>query len=118
MKAVLQDILDRIPEALGAAVVGLDGIPVEMLVARPSFNIELASAEWAGIAKRAAAALRATSPPGAPDEISVTSRAGMAILRSIGGDYFLCVVVGPDCLQGRARYEVWRAGMQLEEVLA
>jgi predicted regulator of Ras-like GTPase activity (Roadblock/LC7/MglB family) len=118
MKAVLQEMLDRIPEALGAAVVGLDGIPVETLVARPSFNIDLASAEWAGIAKRAVAALRAATPPGVPEEISVTSRSGMAILRSIGGDYFLCVVVGPECLQGRVRYEVWRAGLQLEEVLA
>jgi len=27
-------------------------------------------------------------------------------------------VVGPDCLQGRVRYEVWRAGLQLEEALA
>src|SRR3989442_1419270 len=45
MKAVLQEILDRIPEALGAAVVGLDGIPVEKLAARPTFNIDLASAE-------------------------------------------------------------------------
>ena len=118
MKAVLQEILDRIPEALGAAVVGLDGLPVEKVAARPSFNIDLASAEWIGLVKRAAAALRAATPPGGPEEISVTSRSGLAILRSIGGDYFLCVVVGPDCLQGRVRYEVWRAGLQLEEALA
>src|SRR5207249_6835493 len=62
MKAVLQDILDRIPEALGAAVVGLDGIPVEKLAARQSFNIDLASAEWISLAKRAAAALRSATP--------------------------------------------------------
>ena len=84
MKAVLQDILDRIPEALGAAVVGLDGIPVEKLAARQSFNIDLASAEWISLAKRAAAALRSATPPGGPEEISVTSRSGLAILRSIG----------------------------------
>jgi predicted regulator of Ras-like GTPase activity (Roadblock/LC7/MglB family) len=118
MKAVLQDLLDRIPELLGAAVVGLDGIPVEKLAARPSFNIDLASAEWVSLVKRAAAALRTATPPGGPEEISVTSRSGLAILRSIGGDYFLCVVVGPKCLQGRVRYEVWRAGLKLAEALA
>jgi len=118
MKAVLQEILDRIPEALGAAVVGLDGLPVEKITARPSFNIDLASAEWVSLAKRAASALRGATPAGGPEEITVTSRSGVAILRSIGGDYFLCVVVGPECLQGRARYEVWRAGLQLQEALA
>ena len=118
MKAVLQEILDRIPEALGAAVVGLDGIPVEKLAARPSFNIDLASAEWVSLVKRAASALRGANPPGGPEEISVTSRSGLAILRAIGQDYFLCVVVGPECLQGRVRYEVWRAGLQLQEALA
>jgi len=117
MKSVLQEILDRIPEAMGAAVIGLDGIPVEKLAARPSFNIDLASAEWIGLAKRATASLRAVGASGGPEEISVKSQSGLAILRSIGGDYFLCVVVGPECIPGRARYETWRAGLQLEQTL-
>lgn len=118
MKAVLQELLDRIPGALGAAVVGLDGIAVEKLATRASFNIDLASAEWIGLVRRATASLRATAPPGGPEEITVVSRSGLAILRSIGGDYYLCAVVGPECIPGRARYEVWRAGQQLEQVLA
>jgi len=118
MKSVLQEILDRVPEAMGAAVVGLDGIPVEKLTAKPTFNIDLASAEWVGLAKRALSSLRAMAASGGPEEISVSSRSGHAILRSIGGDYYLCVVVGPECIPGRARYEVWRAGLQLEQALA
>ena len=118
MKEVLQEILDRVPEALGAAIVGLDGIPVEKLAARPSFNIDLASAEWIGLAKRAASSLRSVAASGGPEEISVVSRSGLAILRWVGGDYYLCVVIGPECIPGRARYEVWRAGMQLEQALS
>ncbi len=117
MKAVLQEILDRVPEVMGAAVVGLDGIPVEKVAAKPSFNIDLASAEWIGLVKRAAASLRAMAASSGPEEISVTSRSGLAILRSIGGDYYLCVIAGPECLLGRARYEVRRAGLQLEQTL-
>jgi predicted regulator of Ras-like GTPase activity (Roadblock/LC7/MglB family) len=117
MKSVLREICDRIPEAMGAAVLGLDGIPVEKLAALPTFNIDLASAEWIGLAKRAVASLRAMAASGGPEEISVLSRSGLAILRSIGGDYYLCVVVGPDCIPGRVRYEVWRAGLQLEQAL-
>ena len=118
MKSVLQEILDRIPEALGAAVVGLDGLPVEKVAARPSFNIDLASAEWIGLVRKVVSSLRSQAVPGGPEEISVKSGAGLAILRSIGGDYYLCVVVGPDSMAGRVRYEIWRAGLQLEQALA
>ena len=116
MRSVLQEVLDRIPEALGAAVVGLDGIAVDKVAAQPSFNIDLASAQSIALVKRAASTLR---DPAAdrPEEISVTCRSGLTILRSIGGDYYLCVVLAPGCIPGRARYEVWKAGMQLERAV-
>lgn len=117
MKALLQEVLDRIPEALGAAVVGLDGIAVERVSAQPSFNIDLASAEVIALVKRAQPSLR-DNRSDRLEEISVACRSGLTILRSIGGDYYLCVVVGPGCIPGRARYETWKAGQQLEHVLA
>jgi len=117
MRSVLQDVLDRIPEALGAAVVGLDGIAVEKVAAQPTFNIDLASAQAIGLVKRAGSTLR---DPAADrlEEVSVVSRSGLTILRSIGGDYYLCVVLAPGCIPGRARYEVWKASMQLERAVA
>ena len=118
MKQVLKDVLDRIPEALGAAVVGLDGIPVEKLVSRASFNIDLASAEWIGLVKRTASVLRSAAATDGAVEISVLSRAGLTLIRALRDDYFLCVVVGPGCVPGRARYEVWRAGVRLEQALS
>ena len=117
MRSVLQDVLDRIPEALGAAVVGVDGIAVEKIAAQPSFNIDLASAECVGLVRRATASLRDASGDRL-EEIAVTCRSGLTILRSIGGDYYLCVVVGAGCIPGLARYEVWRAGQQLEHAIA
>ena len=116
MKALLMELLDRIPEARGAAVVGLDGIAVEKVSAQPSFNIDLASAEAIALARRA----RPSGTGGADglEEISVTCRSGLTILRSIGGDYYLCLVVGPDGIPGRARFEAWKAGRQLEHVVA
>ena len=113
MKAVLQDLCDRIPGALGAAVIGLDGIPVEKIAARGVFNIELASALGINVVKRAVASDR--DPGDRPQEISIASRSGLTIMRSIGSDYYLCLVVGPDGLAGKARYEAWRAGTLLQE---
>ncbi|HXU11496.1 MAG TPA: hypothetical protein VN898_05990 [Candidatus Binatia bacterium] len=116
MKALLMELLDRLPGARGAAVVGLDGIAVEKVSAQPSFNMDLVSAEVVALAKRA-------RPSGADvadllEEISVTSRSGLTILRSIGGDYYLCLVVGPEGIPGRARFEAWRVGRQLEHAVA
>lgn len=116
MKALLMELLERIPGARGAAVVGLDGIAVEKVSAQPSFNIDLASAEVIALVKRA----RPSAANGADglEEISVTCRSGLTILRSIGGDYYLCLVVGPDGIPGRARFEAWKVGRQLEHVVA
>ncbi len=117
MRSVLQEVLDRIPEALGAAVVGRDGIVVEKVAAQPSFNMDLASAQAIGLVHRAESTLR---DPAADrlEEVSVASRSGLTILRSIGGDYYLCVVLATGCIPGRARYEVWKAGLQLERAVA
>ncbi len=115
MKAVLQEVLDRLPEALGAAVVGLDGIAVDKVTARVSFNIDLASAQAITLVKRAGSALGASTDR--LEEVSVLSRGGLTILRSIGGDYYLCVVLAPGCIPGRARYEIWKAGQQLERAV-
>lgn len=116
MRSVLQDVLDRIPGSLGAAVVGLDGIAVEKVSVRETFNMDLASAEGIGVVKRAVAALRG-DPRDRVEEISVACRSGLTILRSLGSDYYLCVVIGPDSIPGRARYEAWRAGQQLEQAI-
>lgn len=116
MRSVLQEVLDRVPGSLGAAVVGLDGIAVEKVSARREFNIDLASAEGIGVVKRATASLR-EGPPDPLEEITIVSRSRFVILRSIGSDYYLCVIVGPEAIPGRARYEAWRAGQQLQEAI-
>jgi predicted regulator of Ras-like GTPase activity (Roadblock/LC7/MglB family) len=117
MKAVLQQVLDRLPGALGAAVVGLDGIPVEKAAVGSQVNIDLWSAEGAGVVKRAAGALRDRASD-ALEEVTIRCQSTCVILRALGSDYYLCLVVGPDCIPGQARYEAWRAGLQLREAIA
>ena len=115
MKAILQDMLDRTPGALAVSVVGLDGIPVETIAAGGDVNIDLAAAEGITLVKRT------TGPAGqreTPEEISVTTSSGLMILRALGQDYYLCLIVGRECLPGRARYEAWRAGQALRQTIA
>ncbi len=116
MKAVLQQVLDRIPGSVGAAIVGLDGIPVEKVAARDDPNMDLVSAEGINVVRRANASMD-SRPGDRADEIMITSRSGLTILRSLGSDYYLCLVAGPDCIPGQARYEAWRAGLLLQETI-
>ena len=118
MKRILQDALDRTPGSLGAAVVGLDGITVERAtVDEGRINLDLASAEGIGVVKRALGSLRDQGGD-RPEEVSVQSRGGLTILRCLGAEYYLILVVGPECIPGRARYEAWRAGQELQQALA
>jgi len=116
MKEVLQEIINRVPGALGAAVVGFDGIPVERVAIGDGVNIDLVSAEGMAVAKRAAAPGR-DSRSDRLEELTINRPSGTTILRSIGSDYYLCVVLGPDGIPGQARYEAWCAGQKLEAAI-
>jgi predicted regulator of Ras-like GTPase activity (Roadblock/LC7/MglB family) len=116
MRTLLEEVLRRLPGALGAAVVGLDGVPVEQVTAGEDFNIELASAEGIGVVRRANASQIAPSDD--PLEELVLSRGPhLTILRSLGPDYYLCLVVGSSAIPGQARFEAWRAGHRLREAV-
>jgi len=114
MKAVLQEILNKVPGALGAAVVGVDGIAVEKASTGAETNIDLLSAEGINVVKRAASSMR-DGGVGPLEELSITGSSRTIILRALGSDYYLCLVVGPEAIMGRARYEAWKAGLQLQE---
>jgi predicted regulator of Ras-like GTPase activity (Roadblock/LC7/MglB family) len=115
MRVILQDMLDRTPGALAVSVVGRDGIAVEKVAAGRDVNIDLVSAEGITLVRRI------TGPAGhheTPEELSVITPSGLLILRALGQDYWLCLVVGRECLPGRARYEAWRAGLALRQAIA
>jgi predicted regulator of Ras-like GTPase activity (Roadblock/LC7/MglB family) len=116
MKPVLDAVLDRLPGALGAVVVGPDGIPVEMVARDPRLNLEWTAAEGMDMVRRTG-----TGAPGgrseAPEEVTIAGATRLTILRSVGAGYFLCLVTGPEAIAGQARYEAWRTGLQLREVI-
>ena len=116
MRMVLQEILDRVPGALGAAVVGIDGIVVEKAVATRDLNIDVAAAEGINVVKRAVASSREDGAEPL-EEMTISTRARCTILRVIGSDYYLCLVTGPEAIPGQARFEAWKAGLQLRQAI-
>ncbi len=108
----LERICARVEGALGAVILAEDGIIVERHAVDPGIDLELASAEFAGAAREMRRGTMAVDA-GELDEILVTSRQRLTLLRLIGPGYYLLLFMAPGALVGRGRFELRRAAYAL-----
>ncbi len=108
----LQRICTRVEGALGAVILAEDGIIVERYVVDPGIDLELASAEFAGATREMRRGTMAVAA-GELDEVLVTNRERLTLLRLIGPGYYLLLFMAPAALVGRGRYELRRAAYAL-----
>ena len=113
----LERICARVEGALGAVILAEDGIIVERHAVDPTIDLELASAEFAGAAREMRRGTMAVDA-GELDEILVTSRSRLTLLRLIGPGYSLLLFMAPGALVGRGRYELRRASHVLANEFA
>lgn len=116
-REVLERICTRVGGALGALIIAEDGIVVERHAVDPSLDLELAGVEFLGAAReirRATAAVEA----GEMDEMIVTNRGRLTLLRLIGPGYYLLLLLEPAAVVGRGRYELRRAAIELASEFA
>ena len=99
----LEKICTRIEGALGAVILAEDGIIVERHAVDPAMDLELATAEFAGATREMRRATMAVDS-GELDEILVTNRDRLSLLRLIGPGYYLLLFLAPTALVGRGRY--------------
>ena len=112
-KDILEGLASRLEEVRGAAMVGVDGIPIEELSRGAGVDLERLAAECTSLIKTAAATGRALDQ-GRAQEVVLRCEGAQTILRSVTADYFLCLILGPDSHLGRARYELRKACLLLE----
>ena len=113
----LQRICARVEGAIGAVILAEDGIIVERHTVDNELDLELASAEFAGAAREMRRGTMAVDA-GELDEILVTSRDRLTLLRLIGPGYYLLLFMAPGALVGRGRYELRRAAHALAHEFA
>jgi predicted regulator of Ras-like GTPase activity (Roadblock/LC7/MglB family) len=115
-KEVLLEALNRTEGCLGVLIMGTDGIPVERawqpLVTET--NLDVAVAEYTSIVRNAQRTNREMGL-GALNEVVLSSESGIFILRFIGKDYFIVMILAPEGNFGRGRYELRRAELLLEK---
>lgn len=111
-KEKLQQLVDSIPGVRGAAIMGVDGIPLELVTKDPEVDLELLGAEYAVIykdAQRAAADLES----GLTRQLLLKTPKGMVIFGGVNQDYFVMVLLVEGGVSGRARFLLQQALPQL-----
>ncbi len=114
-KEALQEILNRTEESLGVLIMGLDGIAVEKVwrEGAAGANFDIAVAEYTSLVKKANQSNGDTGLGGLR-EITVSNENAVFIMRLLGEEYFLALVMAPEGNFGRGRYELRRAELQIE----
>jgi predicted regulator of Ras-like GTPase activity (Roadblock/LC7/MglB family) len=118
-KDSLEAIIDRTDGAIGALIMGTDGIAVEKLLrpeARDS-NLDVAAAEFTSLIRGAQRA-GADTNLGGVREMIVSLEGAVIVMRLFTKDYFVALALRPDGNLGRGRYELRKAELELSREFA
>ncbi|MDQ3754645.1 MAG: roadblock/LC7 domain-containing protein [Acidobacteriota bacterium] len=113
-KDILKQTLERTEGALGALIMGMDGIAVEkyLLDAGRDANLDVAAAEFNQLLRNAQRAGK-TMGYGALSEMVVSLDNMKFVMRLLSADYFIVLAIEPDGNLGRGRFELRKAELDL-----
>jgi predicted regulator of Ras-like GTPase activity (Roadblock/LC7/MglB family) len=115
----LGSLAKRIEGAVAAIILGIDGIPIERYTTtlEPGLDIEMIATELTTLLRRGMHTATDTALGDLREMVIGTERLTI-LLRPITPDYFLMLAVLPGGNVGRARYELRKAQLVLEEEFA
>ena len=115
----LTGILNRVEGGVAGVILGIDGIPIERRVAVPGrdLDIDVVATEFTTLLRRS---MRVASDTGLGDlkEMVLVTELMTYLLRPITAEYFLLLAISPRGNMGRARFELRKAQLSLEEEFA
>jgi len=115
----LEALAKRIEGAVAAIILGIDGIPIERHISafEPGLDLEILATELTTLLRRGMHTATDTALGDLREMVIATERLTI-LLRPITPDYFLMLAVLPGGNVGRARYELRKAQLVLEEEFA
>jgi len=116
-KAVLNEIVNNVDGAIGAGLVGTDGIVIDQVSTKGVFDMSAVGAEYATIIKNAKKASE-NFGLGKTNEIMISTEKAMMIMMMVSQSYFIAIALELDGNLGRGRLEVKKAIPKLERELA
>ena len=117
---LLKQIVSRVDGTIGAMIMGLDGIAIEQQIMDPDQyenRLSMIAAAYATLLRNS---MRTSADVGvgALQEMTVISGNMMLVIKLINPEYFLLLALDPTGNVGRARFELRKAQLLLEEEFA
>src|SRR5262245_50801863 len=113
----LSRISNRIEGTLALSLVARDGLPVESVSSDPGLDLEMLAAELIAQVRSITENHRELEV-GTVQQFSVMTDRLTLMVSSVAADYYLLLVLGPEGNYGKARFELRRARLLLEEELS
>lgn len=100
---ILKEVVHSTEGALGAVIVGLDGIPVEEYSIGSEVDIQSMTVEYSALLKEIEKGSQA-SQMGTTREVAVIAEKAMIMLRRLTEEYFFALIIKPDGNFGKGRF--------------
>jgi predicted regulator of Ras-like GTPase activity (Roadblock/LC7/MglB family) len=100
---IMKEVVNGTEGALGAMVVGLDGIPVEEFSVSSELDLQSMTVEYSALLKEIEKGSQA-SQMGSTKEVTVITDKAMIMLRRLNDEYFFVLVVKPEGNFGKGRF--------------
>jgi predicted regulator of Ras-like GTPase activity (Roadblock/LC7/MglB family) len=118
-ESILSQVVEECPGALGAALMGSDGIPIAEVASAPSDladELGLLGVEFGRILDEARKASDAAGA-GAVVELAVQTERYHVLLHAVDRDTYLVLALAPDGQVGKGRYLLRRHRLAIREQL-
>ena len=100
---ILKEVVQGTDGALGALVVGVDGIPVEEFAVSTDIDLQSMTVEYATLLKEIERGSQA-SQLGSTKEVTVVADKALVMLRRLTEEYFMVLIIKPDGNFGKGRF--------------
>ncbi len=100
---ILKEVVHGTEGALGALIVGLDGIPVEEYTVDNEIDLQSMTVEYSALLKEIEKGSQAVHL-GTTKEVTVIAEKAMIMLRRLTDEYFFILIIKPDGNFGKGRF--------------
>ena len=100
---ILREVVNGTEGALGALIVGLDGIPVEEYSLNREMDLQSMTVEYSSLLKEIEKGSQAAHL-GSTKEVTVITDKAMIMLRRLNEEYFFVLIIKPDGNFGKGRF--------------
>ncbi len=100
---ILKEVVDGTEGALGALIVGLDGIPVEQYSLHDEMDLQSLTVEYSSLLKEIEKGSQAALL-GSTKEVTIIAERAMVMLRRLNEEYFFVLIIKPEGNFGKGRF--------------